>query len=303
MKTVRVYYAGIPIKNTNPEKRRVLESFHQGVPTGQSTEVEGKDWQPSDLAVIQGWVHANSKNTPHLMFRKQIIDRQRSIGKSVLAIDSNLFLYLDPGNTKSYLRFSLNDVFPTTGEYFTNNIDPMRWNKIQRDLNIEVKEWKTKGKHILICLQRNGGWSMGGLDVMKWLNSTILKLKKYTDRRIIVRAHPGDGRVKDYLRINHEGVRISTNPHITEDLKQAWATITYNSSPGVASAIEGVPVFVTDPEPRRSQAFDVANFDLTRIEKPQLFDREPWLHKIAMSHYNFDDLKSGAAWEVIKDYI
>lgn len=303
MKTVRVYYAGIPIKNTNPEKRRVLESFHQGVPTGQSTEVEGKDWQPSDLAVIQGWVHANSKNTPHLMFRKQIIDRQRSIGKSVLAIDSNLFLYLDPGNTKSYLRFSLNDVFPTTGEYFTNNIDPMRWNKIQRDLNIEVKEWKTKGKHILICLQRNGGWSMGGLDVMKWLNSTILKLKKYTDRRIIVRAHPGDGRVKDYLRINHEGVRISTNPHITDDLKQAWATITYNSSPGVASAIEGVPVFVTDPEPRRSQAFDVANFDLTRIEKPQLFDREPWLHKIAMSHYNFDDLKSGAAWEVIKDYI
>lgn len=303
MKTVRVYYAGIPIKNTNPEKRRVLESFHQGVPTGQSTEVEGKDWQPSDLAVIQGWVHANSKNTPHLMFRKQIIDRQRSIGKSVLAIDSNLFLYLDPGNTKSYLRFSLNDVFPTTGEYFTNNIDPMRWNKIQRDLNIEVKEWKTKGKHILICLQRNGGWSMGGLDVMKWLNSTILKLKKYTDRRIIVRAHPGDGRVKDYLRINHEGVRISTNPHIIEDLRQAWATITYNSSPGVASAIEGVPVFVTDPEPRRSQAFDVANFDLTRIEKPQLFDREPWLHKIAMSHYNFDDLKSGAAWEVIKDYI
>lgn len=303
MKTVRVYYAGIPIKNTNPEKRRVLESFHQGVPTGQSTEVEGKDWQPSDLAVIQGWVHANSKNTPHLMFRKQIIDRQRSIGKSVLAIDSNLFLYLDPGNTKSYLRFSLNDVFPTTGEYFTNNIDPMRWNKIQRDLNIEVKEWKTKGKHILICLQRNGGWSMGGLDVMKWLNSTILKLKKYTDRRIIVRAHPGDGRVKDYLRINHEGVRISTNPHITEDLRQAWATITYNSSPGVASAIEGVPVFVTDPEPRRSQAFDVANFDLTRIEKPQLFDRELWLHKIAMSHYNFDDLKSGAAWEVIKDYI
>ena len=303
MKTVRVYYAGIPIKNTNPEKRRVLESFHQGVPTGQSTEVEGKDWQPSDLAVIQGWVHANSKNTPHLMFRKQIIDRQRSIGKSVLAIDSNLFLYLDPGNTKSYLRFSLNDVFPTTGEYFTNNIDPMRWNKIQRDLNIEVKEWKTKGKHILICLQRNGGWSMGGLDVMKWLNSTRLKLKKYTDRRIIVRAHPGDGRVKDYLRINHEGVRISTNPHIIEDLRQAWATITYNSSPGVASAIEGVPVFVTDPEPRRSQAFDVANFDLTRIEKPQLFDREPWLHKIAMSHYNFDDLKSGAAWEVIKDYI
>ena len=303
MKTVRVYYAGIPIKNTNPEKRRVLESFHQGVPTGQSTEVEGKDWQPSDLAVIQGWVHANSKNTPHLMFRKQIIDRQRSIGKSVLAIDSNLFLYLDPGNTKSYLRFSLNDVFPTTGEYFTNNIDPMRWNKIQRDLNIEVKEWKTKGKHILICLQRNGGWSMGGLDVMKWLNSTILKLKKYTDRRIIVRAHPSDGRVKDYLRINHEGVRISTNPHITDDLKQAWATITYNSSPGVASAIEGVPVFVTDPEPRRSQAFDVANFDLTRIEKPQLFDREPWLHKIAMSHYNFDDLKSGAAWKVIKDYI
>jgi len=31
--------------------------------------------------------------------------------------------------------------------------------------------------------------------------------------------------------------------------------------------------------------------------------REQWIEKIAMSHYNFDDLKSGKAWSVMKDYI
>lgn len=303
MKTVRIYYAGIPAKNTNPEKRDVLKYFHMGVPAGQSIEEEKMNWQPADLAVMQGWVHANSGRTPHLMFRREIIQRQHSIGKHVLAIDSNLFLYKDPTNSNHYLRFSLNDVFPNSGTYFTNNIIPGRWKQIQKDLDIEVKPWRTDGKHILICLQRNGGWSMRGLDVMQWCNKTIVELQKHTNKKIIVRAHPGDKRSKEYLKIRFPGVRVSTNKNILDDFENCYAVITYNSSPAVAAAIEGIPVFVTDPDPTFSQALDVANTDLSMITNPKTFERQQWLEKIAMCHFNYRDLHTGVAWNIIKDYI
>lgn len=304
MKTVRIYYAGIPAKNTKKEKRDVLTSFHLGVGTsGISEEIETEDWQPADLAVMQGWVHANSGNTAHLKFRKLIIQEQNRIGRHTLAIDSNLFLYRDPANTKQYLRFSLDDVSPTTGNYLMDQIDPSRWQKIKTDIGFDLVPWRNNGNHILICLQRNGGWSMGNTDVMQWCNKTILELKKYTDRPILVRAHPGDSRAKKYLKLNHPNVTISSSPSILQDFSNAWATITYNSSPGVASAIEGIPVFVTDPNPRISQAYEVSNTDLSKIETPLLPPRQQWIEKISMCHFNFDDLKQGVAWNIIKEYI
>jgi len=303
MKTVRVYYAGIPAKNKNIEKELVLQNFHIGVPAGQSVEVKTIDWQPSDLAVIQGWAHAASGDAPHLKFRRQIIQSQQKNNAHTLAIDSNLFLYKDPGNTKQYLRFSLNDIFPIKGNYFTDRVDSSRWNKIKTDIGFDLQPWRNKGKHVLICLQRNGGWSMSGLDVMIWCNKMIAVIKKYSDRPIIVRAHPGDRQAHAYLKLNHPNVTISSNTSLLDDLHKAWATVTYNSSPGVASAIEGVPVFVTDPNPKVSQAYDVANTDLRNIESPQTFERQQWIEKLAMCHFNFEDLRNGVAWNIIKDYL
>lgn len=298
-----MYYAGIPANNKNPEKQLVLSNFHAGVDEGQSVEVFQPIWEESKLAVLQGWVHENSSSTPHLNFRKTVIEKQRETSNHVLTIDSNLFLYADPGNTKSYLRFSLDGIFPTTGNYFTNTIDPSRWLKIKKDLNIDLVPVRKDGYHILICLQRNGGWSMDGLNVMKWCNDVIDNIRLYSNRKIVIRAHPGDKSAKNYLKIDKKNVIISKNASIIDDLKGAWATVTYNSSPGVVSAIQGIPVFVTDPAPRRSQAYPIANFDLSTIEKPILPDRKDWIESIAMSHYNFEDLKSGTAWKIIKEYL
>lgn len=303
MSTVRVYHAGIPANNKNVEKRVVLTNFHRGVIGDTSEQIFEPVWEPSKLAVIQGWVHEYSTKTPHLMFRKTVIDGQKATGNHVLTIDSNLFLFADPGNKKNYLRFSLNGVFPTTGNYFTDNVDPKRWQKIKRDLNIDLQPTRAAGEHILICLQRNGGWSMNGLDVMEWCVNTIDIIRKHSDRPIVVRAHPGDRAAKNYLKLDKPNVTISSNPSIVDDLKDAWATITFNSSPGVVSAIQGVPVFVTDPIRERSQAYPIANFDLSTIESPEMKDRVKWIESVAMSHYNFTDLVSGKAWNVIKEYI
>ena len=143
---------------------------------------------------------------------------------------------------------------------------------------------------------------MKGLSVMKWLNQVVDQIRQYTDRPIRVRPHPGDKQAKEYL-ISDSRWEISANHDIKDDLHNAWAVVTYNSSPGVAAAIEGIPVFVTDPEPRNSQAYPVANTDIGLIESPGIFERQTWLERLAMSHWNFEELSNGLAWRHIRQFI
>jgi hypothetical protein len=301
------YLKGIPAKNKNPEKPEVLKRFIQGVRVHGDDGIasEQDKWSNSDVAVVQGFVHKDSPATSaHLMLRKNVIENQRINNGRTVLIDSNLFLYSNPSNKPfNYLRYSLDGVFPTTGEYFKSEVDPSRWIQIQRDQGVALRDWNTKGKHILICLQRDGGWSMGGLNVMRWLGETIHQIKQYTDRPIVVRAHPGDKRAAHYLKINEPNVKISNNPSIVSDLSKAHATVVYNSSPAVVSAIEGVPTFVTDPNPKHSQAYEVANTDLSLIESPKTFERQQWIEALCMSHWKFQELSSGKAWEHIRKFV
>lgn len=303
--TAVAYYGGIPARNNNLEKPLILDNFLQGVTASGDTGIAHRTMNtiPCDVALIQGYVHEHGKTAPHLVLRRNAIDLQKRNGKKSLIVDSNLFLYADPGNTKRYLRYSFDGVFPTTGFYFDKDVDPNRWKKISHNLNLPLKEYRTNGNHILICCQRNGGWSMKGLSVMDWLNQTIATIKSFTDRPIVVRAHPGDKKSHTYLRINQKNVTISKRPNLRDDLVNAWATVVYNSSPSVASLIEGVPAFVTDPQPEYAQTNEVANTNLKRLEDPKMFERQQWIEKLSMCHWNFNELKSGEAWQFFRRYV
>ncbi len=141
------------------------------------------------------------------------------------------------------------------------------------------------------------------LDVIEWMNSTILEIRKHSRRPIIVRAHPGDKKIGKYLKVNHKSVSLSVNADLKQDLVNAWATVVYNSSPSVASIIEGVPAFLTDSQPQHSQSVAVANTDISKIEDPVMFDRQAWIERLSMCHWKFDELKSGEAWQFFKRYI
>lgn len=299
------YYAGIPPNNSNLEKPQILDYFCQGVVASGDSAIAHREMSvlDCDVALIQGFVHDDGKQLPHLKLRKSAIDRQKKNNKRSLVVDSNLFLYVDKKNPLHYLRYSFDGVFPTTGFYFDQDIDPSRWTKISRDLNLNLKPWRASGNHILFCLQRNGGWSMGGISSIDWMNKTINDIRKYSNRPIVVRAHPGDKKIKSILRINHKNVSLSTKENLVDDLRGAWATVVYNSSPSVASIIEGVPAFLTDSVPQHSQSFDVANTDISNIENPTLPDRQAWVEKLSMCHWKFDELKSGEAWQFFKKYI
>lgn len=300
------YYGGIPPNNSNIEKPMILDNFIQGVRASDDEAIahKGMDVIPCDVALIQGFVHEDGKTLPHLVLRKQAHEIQIKNNKKSLIVDSNLFLYADPGNSKRYLRYSFNGVFPTSGFYFDRDVDPSRWQKISTDLNIKLKDYRQYGDHILICLQRHGGWSMRGLSVVQWLDNTIHEIRKFSRKRpIIVRCHPNDKKIRKILAVKHKNVRISTSARITDDLTNAWATVIYNSSPGIASMINGIPVFITDPVPLNSQSYDVSNIGLQNLENPKMPDRQKWIEKISMCHWNFEELRTGEAWQFFKRYV
>lgn len=306
MTTVAVYHLSVP-KKYNEEKTNLLKFFSEGVRAVGDTALDVYDYKPieSDVAVIQGWI-ATKVSSPHLKLRNDIINQQRNTGKYVVTADSNLFLYANKSNPLHYLRYSFNGVFPNTGIYCDTTIDPARWEQIQRDLNISLKDYRTNGNHILLCLQRDGGWSMGNQPVREWVESTLIKLRHYTDRPVVLRAHPGDKQADTYLKplqalASRYNFTISTNLKLQDDLVNCWAVVNHNSSPAVAAAIEGYPIFVTDPI--RSQCKEIANIELSRIEIPTLPDRLPWVQRLAMSHWNFSELKSGQTWNHMRQFV
>ena len=306
------YLATLPRSKTpesiakNLDKTNTLRYFAEGVnAVGDTATVsDAMQWESSDVAVILGWVHEHSKESAHLQFRKNILDNQRRTGGRTVIADSNLFLYRNTNNPGYWLRYSYDHIFPGLGEYCDSKPDSERWATVQRDIGVELRPWRTNGNHILLCLQRDGGWSMGGFDVVDWALQTIAELRRYTGRPIIVRSHPGDKRAPKYcqrlqkLLIGRRVVDVSFSTggrDLMQDLKHCWAVVNHNSSPAVAAAIEGIPVFVTDPQ--RSQAREVANHHLHSIENPQLFDRESWVQRLSQFHWSHAELRSGQCWQ------
>lgn len=301
--TVAVYHNSVP-NSKNQEKVDLLKYFGEGVATtGDSlVDIKNYNYQPTDVGVIQGWISQNTSR-PHLSLRNQVIHEQLKINRYVVAVDSNLFLYSNTHNPLHYLRYSFNGVFPLTGIYCDTRINPTRWQNISRNLNLSLKDYRTTGDHILLCLQRGGGWSMGQFDVAEWANNIISQIQAVSDRPIVVRSHPGDKNRDQYLpRINwSERVRLSTSPNLLDDLHNCWVAVNHNSSPVVGAAIEGVPIFVTDPA--KSQCAEIANLDLAQIENPLMPDRQKWVERLSMFHWNFDELRSGECWAHMREFI
>lgn len=309
MTTVTIYHCTVPNQKSQ-EKLDLLNYFSEGVKQAGDIAIDCRtlEYRPSDVAVIQGWVNSELVR-PHLTLRNNVIQQQLAGNRHVVAVDSNLFLYANPANPLHYLRYSFNGVFPNTGIYCDTAPDPARWKKISNDLRISLKDYRTNGNHILLLLQRNGGWSMGSFDVQDWCNQVIAEIRKYSHRPIVVRAHPGDRQALTYLDPNtgkckipwSHNVTLSTNSSLLDDLKNCWAAVNHNSSPAVGAAIEGYPVFVTDPS--KSQCKEIANIDLSQIETPQLLDRQQWVERLSMFHWNFSELRSGACWQHMRRYI
>ena len=237
------YMKCIPPGNKKAQKPLIIRNFIEGVNrAGKKFGDQGvilNSWTvvDADVSVIQGFTHENSQRHRHLMLRKAVYEGQQRRNKRCMIVDSSLFLYADITQSRNYLRYGYDGIFPNTAEYCWDNPNPHRWEKIKKDLNIELKPWRLGGgQYILICCQRDGGWSMQGMRVINWLEHTIRSIRTITNRPIRIRFHPGDKGVQRHKQMItnwiHTGEWQFKNVEISgaKDIRDEFAHALHRSS-------------------------------------------------------------------------
>ena len=226
----------------------------------------------------------------------------------------------DPGKSgKTYHRFSWTSYFRDEGDYCNANSPSDRWEQVQKDQNLIVKDWRTnKGEYVLVILQRPGDSSLRNLIAKHgsydaFINFTIAEIQKYTDRPIVIRMHPlRQDKQRNLINAFHEysdkkNITISTNTQgsgflsggagLQADFDNAWCVVGFNSNALTESIMEGIPTFSMCPS---SMAWDCSNIDLANIEQPKLFERQQWLNNLAYCQWREDECLAGLPWEHLR---
>jgi hypothetical protein len=149
---------------------------------------------------------------------------------------------------------------------------------------------------------------MKALDPLVWLQQKIDEIRKYTDRTIMVRPHPGAYKPTDFLqfRTKHYQTRLGVQvlepsaAKLTDNLQRAHAAVFFNSSASVAAACAGIPIFVDDIS---CVSWAVANQDIAKIESPKQFDRQQWIYNLAAAHWSDDDANQGRIYQKFLPYL
>lgn len=187
----------------------------------------------------------------------------------------------NPSGTKQWMRIVKNGLQHST----VKKVSSTRWYK---HFNYPIKQQLKRGKHILLVLPSEKPCKFYDVDLKTWTEETINEIKKYTDRPIIIREKPST-----------RAARLQNT--IFDDLKNCWATVTYNSIASVESVMSGIPAFTLAP----TAADPVCDKDLSNLESPTLFHKDQlrsWAYHLAHGQYHINELKNGTALRMLNEY-
>ncbi len=152
-----------------------------------------------------------------------------------------------------------------------------RWNA----LGVQLKPWRTEGKHILVAANRDFG--MRGFAMPTgWGERTAEALRKVTQREVRLRLHPGNNRPAVPLE---------------NDLRDARAVVIWSSSVGVKALIEGIPVICAAPwwVCKSASHADWLDANLAHVDMDER--REKAMHALAWSQWATSEIASGEPFD------
>jgi len=231
-------------------------------------------------------------------------------GRPFLVVESAVFRrnMKQPPNPMAYHRYSWTSYFQDEGDYCNENSPPDRWQRIQKEQNLEIKDWRLNlDGNILLLLQRPGDSSLVNLlkrfgSYKNFVSYTIDQIKKNTDRRIVVRMHPlrQDRQLevlKDFdvdISKNTQGAGLlEGGSGLQRDFDNAYCVVGFNSNALTESVMEGIPTFSMCAS---SMAWQCSNTDLSQIENPEFFDRQQWLNNLGYCQWREDEVARGDPW-------
>lgn len=142
-------------------------------------------------------------------------------------------------------------------------------------LGLELKPWRSVGDQVVVLPQRGIG-RPGVAMPQTWTARVWRELPKLTERRLVLRRHPGPDKTEPY-----------------DALRGAHAAVTWGSGAGIKALAVGVPVFFEFP---RWIGAPAARLGITALEKPWLGDRLPMFQRLAWAQWSREEIESGEAF-------
>lgn len=203
------------------------------------------------------------------------------------------YYYIDTGymgnlyKRKDYHRIVKNDVQHMTPKY---DLPADRFLQLPHAVsNLRFKGWKKFDGPILVVTPSSKPCIFYGIDRDKWVEETITEIKKYTDRKIIIRDKAG--RVQ---RVGDNSVPVQL---VRE---QIHCLVTYNSIAAVEAISTGVPAIATAPG--ATDALCTKN--ISDIESPFYPDEEKvigWQNWLAYCQYTPKEMNNGTAIALVEE--
>ncbi len=203
-------------------------------------------------------------------------------------------------------RVGVNGFLRDDAKWGFEHIDSDRSMKVfERNGYDPAMPWKQDGEYILLCMQKVGDASLRGRDVFAWTEETLNEIRKHTQRKIVIRPHPlyrksslHNGLKDRALALadvhwQEADVTKSDFVPISEQLANAWCTVTYSSGTGIDAVINGVPNIACDTG---SMVYDVSSTDIAQVEEPYRGEKKEWTNQIAHCQWNIEEFESGECW-------
>lgn len=248
-----------------------------------------------DAVVVFGSTTRRKKDTE----RAIAIQKHRDKGRKIISFDSGLFgtFMRDCYNvSESYMfRIGIGDCVGG-GDFRCDNSPKDRYEAFKHHYKFSEKTpIIDKTKPILFLLQTERGWQYDNLEpYYLWARRTLESIRLYTDRPVVLRAHPSvDRNPTAMIAKGFDNVTIEyadrTRRGVVESIRNSSAVVTHSSSAVCESIVEGIPTFALDS---RCVLYKYCQNDLSKIN----FDvdwsfREQLLYDMAYMSFHINELK------------
>jgi hypothetical protein len=294
--------------------KKALMAFAKGVQkVGDTCKVVDKlEYEECDIAVIFGDVRDAPAKKKRMRLKAEV--KGRHIHNGLMVIDTPVLMR--PFDKKeNFRRIGIDSLFADIGNFNNENCDDKRWKKLSQNYGIALNFSKKRGDNIYILLQRFYDASLKGSQRLRpkkyfaWLDGVIQELKNETNRKIIIRPHPGSLNVEEELELIEKFKMKKENTNVIFDyqkknlfevLDDAFVTITYNSGSAIDSLMYGIPNVTYDSG---SHAYNITPHNCKNIENIQFPEKDKfmqWLYNLSYVDWTIDEMREGLPWLHLK---
>ena len=268
--------------STKDRERELANSFVSGVKiccdAGGVIPIEQYKAPDADVAVVIGVKSLTNK----------LVSEYKESGRKVIFIDKGHL------RREAYWRVSISDFMPCSYLMHTQCKDD-RLNA----LSLDVKSMRTQGSHIVFAGASAKYHICRGLpDVTEYAQKIVHELQVKSSRLVVYRPKPS------WLQaVPVSDSFFSRPPRTLEDeMKGAWALVTYASNAAVEAAVEGLPVVVLGDGVAKVVGSDSID-EIESVHIPSDEERWQWLCNVSYCQWTLSEFRSGEAWDTISDQV